>query len=321
MSITDFPLVWDVSSHQGEFDWDIALEQGVIGVYIRAGVGVLKDELFQRNWEEAGRIGIFRTSYWATWPELNWDDALNKWLEQHPEIENVERVIDFEHINGGDPAGCYEYFHNAVTEHDGIEPLCYSRTNILEPHLLDHFPIERLKLILAQYDTDICKEEDRAVVLPEGAEIDQVYMKQTAKIDIPGIGFVDHNRFIGDQNILDKWIEGCGEPPLVTVEIQEMLDKLARLTLANSEEIEELIRLTNINSLGIAELAKRLDTLQQGQEELSENGLGYEDRLDNISDISRSHTNSIRKLNTRIDGLAGGHNHPKWMRWLKLVKD
>jgi len=365
MSITDFPLIWDVSEHQGELDWDIALEHGVVGAYIRAGVGIRKDPLFQRNWEEAGRIGIFRTSYWAPWPELDWDTALNRWFVQHPVIENVERVIDFEHI-AGESAACFEYMFGAVSEHDGVDPLTYSRLNLLEPYLLPYVDKSKLKLILAEYNLYRDKEED-GLVLPDGIEIDQVLMKQTAdKIVIDGIGAVDHNRFIGPPEVMESWL-GIGDLTNPVGECGEIQEDIAQLALGasvlsqklktleqgqleitedvmnleaeaifwdlNIDQHNELVgvvndmdRVVQANAVDIEELRLSIEKLEAKRQELLQKLVVQDDQLENLEAevndcVDAGAFNAvIASLNARIDGLQGGHDHPKWMRRLGLVR-
>ena len=125
--------------------------------------------------------------------------------------------------------------------------------------------------------------------------------------------------FNGTVDELGELISKHGEPP-IPIDLDEILDKLTRLTLSNSDEIERLASLVNTCSLGIAELARRLDTLQQGQLELAENGLGHEEKLKQIEDCTNEQYVDIASINRRIDGLAGGHNHPAWMRKLGLVR-
>ena len=121
---------------------------------------------------------------------------------------------------------------------------------------------------------------------------------------------VDLDVFNGTFEDLQEWL-GTDEPPPIC---------------------EELQTLVNLNSLGIAELAKRLATLEQGQLKLAEDGLGYEDNIDELRrDAERFDSQYNEEMNGiaddfndleyRIDGLAGGHNHPRWLRKIGLVKD
>ena len=71
IEMKDRPLWFDVSSHQGTIRFSKLAEtpQPVLGMYIRAGVGLAKDVQFERNYEKCGELGLYRTSYWAIYPE------------------------------------------------------------------------------------------------------------------------------------------------------------------------------------------------------------------------------------------------------------
>ena len=152
---------------------------------------------------------------------------------------------------------------------------------------------------------------------------------------------VDLDVFNGTFEDLKAWL-GIEEP---AVDILATITHMLGTITANVKEIEGLwaedsdtkIRLDkmfdsvaslqslcNTNSLGIAELAKRLATLEEGQLELAENGLGYEDKFKTLNtrmdDFAGEVILANGKLHSRIDGLAGGHNHPRWMARIGLVK-
>ena len=54
----------DVSEHQGEIDWDAVAADGVEFAYIRVSDSLSRmDPYFERNWQEAGRVGLLRGVY------------------------------------------------------------------------------------------------------------------------------------------------------------------------------------------------------------------------------------------------------------------
>jgi lysozyme len=52
----------DVASHQGYIDWDEVKAAGIVFAFIRTGDGMGTDSMFERNWREAGRVGIKRAA-------------------------------------------------------------------------------------------------------------------------------------------------------------------------------------------------------------------------------------------------------------------
>jgi len=96
----------------------------------------------------------------------------------------------------------------------------------------------------------------------------------------------------------------------------------------NLDNIDSLQSLISTNSLGIAELARRLDNLQQGQLELAENGLGYEDKLE---ELLKDHDYDMDVIDARIEkvlDVVATHSHLEpvggtfWqrLRWLVTGK-
>jgi hypothetical protein len=53
----------DVSFYQGVVNWDV-MRTKTDAVIIRAGQNIWVDKQFVRNWAEARRVGMFRSSYW-----------------------------------------------------------------------------------------------------------------------------------------------------------------------------------------------------------------------------------------------------------------
>ena len=185
--ITEFPLWYDVSSHQGTIRYARLAEakEKVYGVYIRAGVGLNKDVQFERNWEKCGDYGLYRASYWALYPQYSPDDQLLKWFDICPEIDGIPRVLDLEVGGGITPqyiAEIVEHVSDAILHRDGLRPWIYSRTNLIEKWLVPYWLPEDLNIhfyILAQYDDGDGVEYD-GLVVPEGVHIDRILIKQTS---------------------------------------------------------------------------------------------------------------------------------------------
>ena len=96
---------------------------------------------------------------------------------------------------------------------------------------------------------------------------------------------------------------------------------------ANDADIETLFDLVKTCSSGIAELARRLDNLQQGQLELAENGLGYEDKfakLDRLAELDNELDKVFDDDLQKLEDVLATHSHLEpvggtfWqrLRWL-----
>jgi len=58
-----YALGVDVSEHQGDISWKALWDYGVRFAFIRLGDGLYRDPEFDRNWTEAGNLGILRGAY------------------------------------------------------------------------------------------------------------------------------------------------------------------------------------------------------------------------------------------------------------------
>ena len=229
MTITNQPLWYDISSHQGEIKY-AKLPEGpaVHGIISRAGVGLNKDVQFLRNWEKTGEHVRYRSSYWAIWPELDCDLQLARWYEQCPTVDLIPRVIDLEHLADMDNDGDldpHDYLLIASTIlrwaaeillRDGILPWIYSRKNILDKiftFLLDD-EVNMFYYILAEYNNWRHVEED-GINLPNRVDASRVLFKQTADMIPPDpLGLapesaaIDRDRWLlGDEAQMHQWIE------------------------------------------------------------------------------------------------------------------
>ena len=327
--ITNAPLWYDVSSHQGEIKYaKLAEGPKIHGIISRAGVGLNKDVQFARNWEKAGEYVRYRSSYWAIWPELDCGLQLDRWYEQCPTIDVLPRWIDLEHLADMDADGDldsadYKRIADIIWDwscsiliRDKFRPWIYSRKEILDK-ILASWTDEQINAHyydLAEYNNYRNKEED-GLNLPNRVLLKNCVLKQTAdQIPPDPLGLapesaaLDRDRWLlGDEAQMYDWIadmyggvvvnppgdDCCAELANNIVHIYELLDSTTSLLeaydvaiSANDADVDTLFEnlnslqsLISTNSLGIAELARRFDNLQQGQLELAENGLGYEDKL------------------------------------------
>lgn len=103
-------------------------------------------------------------------------------------------------------------------------------------------------------------------------------------------------------------------------------------------DCQDILTKTNINTIGVAELAKRLANIdsqlkfvwnhvENVEEDLVPRVEKLEGEIDGINlaiDDMKDHDlfagAERARIEDRIDGLAGGHNHPKFFKWLGWIK-
>jgi GH25 family lysozyme M1 (1,4-beta-N-acetylmuramidase) len=198
------PLWRDYSVYQGQVDYDRAKANGVFGMAARAGISWgYQDQWYPRNWSEAGRVGMYRTSYHVLYPDQDVIRQADNWYRVHEEIDVIPRVIDLElkrEQTHGKIAEATMRMSDVVFSRDGVRPIIYSRRLLVNDWLRtwttgmlnDHF------WWLAQYLTDRVREHEGPPTLPERINRDRIILHQTAdKKTQPGevAGTVDFNRW------------------------------------------------------------------------------------------------------------------------------
>ncbi|MGD9211067.1 MAG: GH25 family lysozyme [Desulfobacteraceae bacterium] len=125
----------DVSHHQGKVDWDLVKEENLHFVFIKATEGGdFKDTQFDRNWQEASRIGLIKGAYhFFTFCKPGIEQARN-FIDTVPVDNNdLPPVIDFE-FSGNcsqrptktDLLKEFFNFANAVKARYGKSPIIYA---------------------------------------------------------------------------------------------------------------------------------------------------------------------------------------------------
>lgn len=190
----------DVSSHQGQIDWQQVKQSGVEFVFIRVGYrgttegGVYPDDMAESYYAGAKQAGLKVGAYFfsqATNPQEASKEAwftvmaLAGWKLDMPVVFDWERVDDTARTSNTDGAtvmACAEEFCRIV-EKSGFTPMLYFNTSLGKDELeLDRFP--ETGLWLAQY-TD-------APDFPR--QID--FWQYSCTASVPGItGTVDRNLY------------------------------------------------------------------------------------------------------------------------------
>lgn len=221
------PLWRDYSKYQGQVNFDVAAQNGVLGMAARAGISWgYQDQWFPNNWSESGRVGMYRTSYHVIYPDQPIIKQADNWYQTHPNIEFIPRVIDLELNRGLGPKAIADATWNmseVVKQRDGVRPIIYSRYTLINPWLAswtdsmlnEHF------WWLAQYTAVQVTEHAGPPTLPQRIREDRVILHQTSgkKAGFSGeveSASVDWDRWeIGNASEMHQWIsENWGSSPI-----------------------------------------------------------------------------------------------------------
>lgn len=182
----------DVSKYQGDINYD-ALKSAIDFIIIRSSYGVgYTDTKFQRNRDEAKRVGLLTGFYHYAYPNNNTPKAEADWfLKVLGTVEKGQILfLDFEE-KYVDPIGWSLEFLHRITEVLGYKPLIY--LNQAQINSYDWSPLvkEDYGLWIAQYNSNP----------PIKSEWPFTAFKQfTSSGQYPGIsGNVDGDEFYGDQ--------------------------------------------------------------------------------------------------------------------------
>jgi hypothetical protein len=218
------PLWRDYSYWQQEVDFDLIKKNNVQGMIARSSIGYREDNFFERNWKEAKKINIYRTSYHYLYPNYDIDKQLDVWFEVHPAIDILPRVIDVESDKGMPShliASQLWYMSEKIKEHDGFRPIIYTRKLFINP-IIEYWTKDKINSHywwLAQYLWDRSVEHPGPPSLPNRLDRDRVILHQTADKKEEFIGkngeeesagsiSVDWNRWeLGNEYQMHKWIK------------------------------------------------------------------------------------------------------------------
>ena len=281
----DRPLWRDYSRYQGLIDFQIAKAGGVFGMAARSSISWgYHDPLWPRNWHEAGAVGMYRTSYHVIYASERLEHNIgaggrimgrgqvDNWFEAHPQLDEVPRrmprVIDLELKHDS----TYQQIADAtwdmseiVTKRDGLRPIIYTRTGIVDTWLASWTEEMKNSLWwwLAQYNWDRVRERE-TLTLPKGVRADRVILHQTGdkKPGFPGeveSASVDYDRWTqGDAVEMIRFIEETWNDGEVTQPPKEepVPDQTALI-----EELKEALRAVRLKAHDIELSAEQIAEL------------------------------------------------------------
>jgi lysozyme len=181
----------DVSSYQGRIDWVEVSEHQVSFAFIKATEGVtMRDSRFERNWQGAKAVGIYRGAYHYFQPNYDGAQQADLFVRNVPlQAGDLPPVLDVEAPNFHDVAIMRRNvatWLRLIERHYGVRPILYSNHNFYKRHLAGHF--DDYPLWLAHYEVE----------KPSLPREKWIIWQHSDESHVPGIrGPVDFNVFQG----------------------------------------------------------------------------------------------------------------------------
>ncbi len=187
----------DVSHYQGSINWDeVANGTPISYVYLKATEGAsLVDDTYERNLNEARRVGLSVGSYHFYRPNVDWKKQFdNMTAVVKMDEQDLVPIIDIEHRGStslNDFIADLRSFIEKVTEYYGKKPLLYTYHNFYNSYLQGAFT--DYHFMIARYRSD-------SPTLNDGK--DYIMWQYTSTGSIPGIrGHVDRSKIMGNYSL------------------------------------------------------------------------------------------------------------------------
>lgn len=193
----------DVSKWQGEIDWDAVRGDDVHFSYIRVSDGAARpDPTFDRNWAEAGRVGVARGVYQYFRPLEDPEEQADLLLTAMgaPAAPQLPPVIDIEVSDGVEPRELVRRIDRwvaRVRKATGVRPIIYTSAKNWSALLGGSRRFRGHALWIAHYDVE-CPNTPAAWRRWTIHQVSQA--AQVAGIAAP----VDENRFHGSRRALTR---------------------------------------------------------------------------------------------------------------------
>lgn len=182
----------DVSHYQGSIDWDaVANGTQISYVYLKATEGAaLVDNTYERNLQEARRVGLSVGSYHFYRPNVDWKQQFdNMTAVVKADDQDLVPIIDIEHrgsVSEETFINDLKSFVEKVTDFYGKKPLLYTYHNFYNRYLTGVF--SDYHFMIARYRSD-------SPTLDDGK--DYIMWQYTSTGSIPGIrGNVDRSKIM-----------------------------------------------------------------------------------------------------------------------------
>lgn len=187
----------DVSHYQGSINWDQVVDGTPISyVYLKATEGAsLVDDTYERNLNEARRVGLSVGSYHFYRPNIDWKKQFNNMTSVvKMDEQDLVPIIDIEHrgsVSSDAFIADLRAFVEKVTEYYGKKPLLYTYHNFYNRYLQGEF--KDYHFMIARYRSD-------SPTLNDGK--DYIMWQYTSTGSVPGIrGHVDRSKIMGNYSL------------------------------------------------------------------------------------------------------------------------
>jgi lysozyme len=222
-----YPIIGiDISYHQGEFNWQKAKEQGVTFAFIRACYGIAKDIQFKRNWEEAKKVGIYRSAYGWVIDKMNQiNNAALQWDLIKNDPGELPPTVDFESFGTSKPGfSALNLYITSLEAKCGRKPIMYTSKGYwmqFREHK-EQYWIKDYPFWIAQWNNA------QTPSLPMPFET-FTFWQWSGDGNLKGYDYgvpkkgtsIDLDRFNGSMEEFMKFIDGAGtpnNPPITTIE-------------------------------------------------------------------------------------------------------
>ncbi|HET8922560.1 MAG TPA: GH25 family lysozyme [Candidatus Acidoferrum sp.] len=145
----------DVSSNQGQVDWERVAGAGKAFAFARATVGGhIADSQFATNWQGISDAGMLRGAYHFFWPLTPWKEQAENFIktvgalnpgdlppvldleEAIPKSDQLKRDV-WNDIPANQRLSIIQNWLDEVEQALGMQPMIYTRQNFIEPLLGD----------------------------------------------------------------------------------------------------------------------------------------------------------------------------------------
>jgi hypothetical protein len=253
--VVDQPLFPDVSSYQGEIDYDAPAMAAAPAVGIRIGVGLVYDRNWKYNWAEAGARGKLRLPYWALTMHQSVRTQADMFHQAIKGEQELPAAWDCERVDGQTKAVITRQTQAALDLTRGAfeeMPILYSAAwwinAYIDPQIFD-IRVEEVWYWMAGYlaanpITGYAIEHPGPVTIPAWMDRKRVFIHQTAGKamgKLAGWG-------VQSLNIdLNRWVMGAahlaafsGHPLPLTLEQQVAV--LTRIVFRLEDQAEDITK-------------------------------------------------------------------------------
>jgi lysozyme len=220
----------DVSSYQGNVNWQAVADSGITFAFVKATEGVQSsDDYFEQNWAAMAQVGIVRSAYHFFMANKDPIDQANNFLRLTQKVwrdGDLPPVLDLERtyfMSASVVLDRATQWLNVVERAIGLRPIIYTFPNFWESSLGNSQRLADYPLWIAHFQTD-------QPYVPGGWST-YTFHQYTESGQVKGVGgSVDRNYFDGTLDDLQKLVKGNlplrqGAQGQIVVKLQTLLQQ------------------------------------------------------------------------------------------------